>query len=134
MKTILFPVICCLILAASCKKEKEEPKAPGLAGYWVGKYSYYSTDYPTSYFAFLFKPDSTLRVYTNADTTVGYRGNGTYTLKGDSVKAYYVLSGAPFNADRNIRMIKNPQFTFMEGQGGLGMMASDLGPAYLVKQ
>jgi hypothetical protein len=134
MKKIFLLPFVCLVLMVACKKDKDEPEASGVAGYWIGKYSYYHDNYPTDFIAILFRPDSTLRAYSGiyTDTSRNSKGIGTYRLKGDSVIGEYVLP-SPFNAYRTIKVVVNQQFTFMEGQAWL-TNTTRLGPMYLVKQ
>lgn len=137
-KLMLFICLICFVFV-SCKKERtEQPVAPGVAGFWKGKYNYYTTGYPDRVMYVLFRSDSTVRVYqNNIDTSLASKANGTYTIKGDSVIANYVFTGYAFNAYQTLKMVVNPSFTFMEGITGLGSATVpiySLGPAFFAKQ
>ncbi|MGB4844621.1 MAG: hypothetical protein WBP16_09160 [Ferruginibacter sp.] len=138
MKKIMLFICLFSIVLLSCKKEKPVQVVPGVAGFWKGKYNYYTTGYPDKIMYVLFRSDSTVRVYqNNADTALASKANGTFTIKGDSVIANYVFTTYAFNALQTLKMVVNPSFTFMEGITGLGSATIpiySLGPAFLAKQ
>lgn len=95
MKKMLFLGTTAMILlaAVSCKKKKDTapPPTPTVTGFWVGKYGS-GTGTPTTAYAYLFKGDGTLRVYTGniTDTVRATKADGIYILSGTQVKCTYI--------------------------------------------
>jgi len=83
MKKVI-SILTLAIVIVSCSKSKDDAASPSpasqtsIAGFWKGTY-----DVSGSY-AFLFRPDGTLRVYSNnADTALAKKGEGVYQLTAD---------------------------------------------------
>ena len=80
IKTIV--TIAIVILAISCKKEKQDKES--LIGYWSGTYTYSSTNKPIS---FLFIDNNKVRYFLgNTDTSLAVKYDATYTAVSDSVQ------------------------------------------------
>lgn len=94
----------------SCKKDKKETP-PALTGCWTGKLGSVD-DYPNTFYAVLFNKNGTIRVYSNADTSLqSSKVDGTYTLSGTTVKTTYSTISFNFSATAEVM----PNFGFMEG-------------------
>src|SRR6218665_1374905 len=75
------------LVGFSCTKD--DPK-PTLTGFWKGKYGSTSA-YPNSEYAFLFRSDGTMRVFTSQDTTKAgtFKAEGTYAILGSTITGNY---------------------------------------------
>ena len=128
MATVIVPV-----LLTACKKDDPEPRT--VTGFWVGKYGS-NNNYPTSDYAFLFRGDGTVRVFSGgADTTSAgvSKAEGIYSFLGSTVTAKYTYMGAggtTFSVSAKV----NSKFTFMEGTWGPGDNTSGSGRYFVVKE
>ncbi len=83
-KVIPFLLLTVLLFTAACSKKNSAP-AKTLTGYWVGAFSY-GNAYPTGYYGIIFRPDGTVRIYEDADTTKSLAtSEGTYLTGGATV-------------------------------------------------
>src|SRR5579863_2056579 len=88
-----------VFLVSNCsKKSSPAPIARSVVGYWVGKFADGGAT-PTNGFAFLFRPNGTVRVYDDQDTASGSATEGTYALTDSTVTTTYSNGGAygPYN-------------------------------------
>jgi len=99
---VYFPALLCTIafFSADCKKSNSAAAPPhrSVVGYWVGKFADGGAT-PTNGFAFLFRPNGTVRVYDDQDTASGSATEGTYALADSTVTTTYSNGGAygPYN-------------------------------------
>lgn len=134
MKTSKLLFIVIGIIAVSLSACKKNDPAPGLTGFWTGKYGS-GNNYPTNGYAFLFRSDGTVRVFNDSDTTNAAvtRAEGIYSFLGSTVTAKYTYlnaGGSTFSVTGAV----NSQFTFIEGTWGPGDNTSGNGRYFLVKQ
>lgn len=136
MKTskLLFLLMVIGMIAVSLTACKKDDPAPGLTGFWTGKYGN-GNAYPTSGYAFLLRKDGTIRVFNDSDTTKASvtPAEGIYSFLGSTLTAKYTYLGAggtTFSVSAQV----NDQFTFMEGTWGPGDNTSGNGRYFLVKQ
>lgn len=136
----LFNRICALgllgaviFLGAACKKSNSPAPAPrAVAGFWVGKLGYGNST-PNDGYAYLFRPDGTVRVYDDAeDTASGSAAEGTYVLKDSTVMTNYAYS-AGGQAYTSVGVI-NSSSTEISGTWGVGASPTGGGMFILNKQ
>lgn len=107
--------ICSITVLFACKKkDNSEPKSP-VVGFWEGHYGE-GSNVPNYTFAFLFRSNGTVRVYSDyTDTTASASAEGTYIVTGSKVKTTY--SYDPTNSYSTIADI-DAGFTTMDGTWG----------------
>jgi hypothetical protein len=130
MKTLKLSLLAAAaMLAISCSKT-ETPK-PSINGLWIGKYSSGATAYPIYGYAFLFRPDGTVRVFNDADTTVANKAEGTYAILGSTITTNYkfITGGQSYSTSAKI----NENYTFMEGTWGSGTNVTSGGNFFIYK-
>ena len=122
-----------ITVSVSCKKDPK-PKL-NMFGFWQGKYGN-GNNYPTSEYAFLFREDGTVRVFSGgSDTTSAAvsKGEGIYPIPGSTMTAKYTYLG-PGGTTFSVTGTVNPSFTFLEGTWGPGDNTSGNGRFFIVKQ
>ncbi len=131
---IVLTLLTSLFTFSSCSKDKDVKK-PSLVGFWKGKYGSGATTYPTNLYAFLFRSDGTVRVFTNTDTTAAgtFKAEGTYVLSGSTVTTSYTYI-APGTGTNATSATVNPNFTFIEGTWGSGANTSNGGKFFISKE
>lgn len=128
---IFFALLIAGFAALSCSKN-DDPK-PTLTGFWKGKYGS-STTYPASEYAFLFRADGTVRVFTSQDTTKAgtNKAEGTYAILGSTITTNYKYI-APGVGTNSTSAVVTPNYTFMEGTWGSGTNITNGGRFFLYK-
>jgi hypothetical protein len=116
----------------SCS-DKDDPK-PSLTGFWKGKYGSVSS-YPNSEYAFLFRGDGTVRVFTSIDTTKAgtFKAEGTYAILGSTITTNYKYI-SPGTGTNSTSAVVTSGLTFMEGTWGSGTNTTNGGKFFLYKE
>jgi hypothetical protein len=125
-KKLLLPAILLVVVLStftSCTKDTVAAP-PSLLGFWQGYYNYSTTDYPTTTteygFSFLFRSDSTVRVFAAFDTANlanSLKGEGTYSVSHDTVTTTYTYYGG---GTHSTLAVVNNGFAYLQGTWGTG--------------
>lgn len=102
-----------------------------LEGFWVGEYGN-GTNPPNAEYAFLFRLDGTVDVYTGIDTTSASKAEGTYTVDGSIVSTTYtyIVANDTYSTEASV----NVAYDHMEGTWGNDENTTGGGTFYLDKQ
>lgn len=130
-KTLLILTICSIAVLFACKKkDNPEPKST-VVGFWEGKYGE-GSDIPNYTFAFLFRSNGTVRVYSDyTDTATSSNAEGTYIVTGSKVKTTY-----SYGASTSYSTIADIDagFTAMDGTWGENANTSGKGTFRVFKK
>jgi hypothetical protein len=119
-----------VVLFSACKKDKEENEDP--AGYWKGLYASGSLT-PSQPYAVLFRPNGTVRVYSqSSDTSTGPKAEGTYKVNGSTITTSYTYFTGTITG--SFSTTASSDGNSMEGSYGSGSSASGGGTFHLSRQ
>ncbi len=132
MNKFLIAVIASSLVFISCKKDNSPAKEnPSLVGFWAGKYGY-SSDYPTTGYAALFRANGTVRFFNSVDTATATKAEGTYAISGSTITASYTYIGV--GDSYSVSAIVDSKFTFLEGSWGSGANTTNGGKWFMTKK
>ena len=102
MKKLIYSIVVVLFLTLpiSCKKDAKI----SVAGYWSGTGTNDGSSTPPGPVSILYRGDNSASLFLlSTDTTVALKGDGTYSIDADSVRATIVISGntVKFNGKLN---------------------------------
>ena len=120
-----------VFLAGSCKKDDPKPEVPSVVGFWSGKYGNSSTTYPTVGYAALFRANGTVRFFDGSDTATAKKGEGAYTVSGNTVNATYAYTPG---SNYSVSSLSDAKFTFLEGTWGNGTNTTNGGRWFMNKK
>jgi hypothetical protein len=118
----------------ACKKDNDEvapppPSTSGFVGKWVGKYGFDAED-PAYFFSLNIKTGGVIQ---ELNTSGVAKGQGTYTIEGNTLKGTYKMLFSPFN-EYSVSGVLNASTGKFEGSWGYDKNGTDGGKMSLSKQ
>lgn len=122
MKQLLNIAIVLLLVGGvfGCKKDNDSDPISNPQGFWKGLYGS-GTNPQTLDYAFLFRNNGTVRVYSqSSDTSIASKAEGVFTVNGKTVTTYYTYFSGSITGTYSTSATANSADNMMTGTYGSG--------------